>query len=303
MELQSTFDTIIKDYGVRYKRKQKDAFLDFAKGYFESLRLPCEVVNVFLGKVLLIGNIDKAKYLVTAHYDTARVTKLPAVISPDNRTLINLSRLFRGVGAKFVTSWYKPNLFNYNDNTSGLAVVMDIAKRHKENNKIAYALFDNEEKIFYSAYFFRNKFKKALKKIRVINLDCVGTGKSIGVLIHNWANIKFAEDISNYLKFAKKYDSFARKPRGKLHTDAGAFKKNSVTVSAFLMKGKTHVIYNTHSKKDKNIDYDTMNFLAERLTKYLAVYTDFDPNKKPEKTVYKPDSVIEDVKDDKLYRG
>ena len=64
-----------------------------------------------------------------------------------------------------------------NDNASGVAAVLELAKKHKNNKKLQFIFFDAEEWNKYGSYsYVRSLRKNQLKNIKVlINIDSVGS--------------------------------------------------------------------------------------------------------------------------------
>lgn len=202
----------------RQTRKQKRTFrqsvlADFTEAYVDSHAL---------AKNIIIGNIEEADTIVTAHYDTP--PKLPTwfvrhlilwamVVTPfalmgwfevmfrlplwishplimTNLDLYFTAVLAIGYGVMFI---YIAHLFgltpflnevNMNDNTSGVAVVMDMAKRHQGNKRYAFVLFDNEEKGLFGSIAFRSRYNEQLKGKRIVVIDCVGLGDVLN--LYTW---------------------------------------------------------------------------------------------------------------------
>ena len=73
------------------------------------------------------------------------------------------------------------NKNNANDNTSGVAAVMEIMARLTEEqcSKVAFLLFDNEEKGLLGSGAYARKHKAVKQNKLIINMDCVGDGKHI----------------------------------------------------------------------------------------------------------------------------
>ena len=73
------------------------------------------------------------------------------------------------------------NRNNANDNTSGVAAVMEIMARlpEEERSKAAFILFDNEEKGLLGSAGYAAQHKGVKEKGLIINLDCVGDGENI----------------------------------------------------------------------------------------------------------------------------
>lgn len=73
------------------------------------------------------------------------------------------------------------NKNNANDNTSGTAAVLETMARIPAENrsKVAFILFDNEEKGMLGSSAFASKHKQVKKETLLVNMDCVGLGENI----------------------------------------------------------------------------------------------------------------------------
>lgn len=129
---------------------------------------------------IVVGDVDKAKVLVTAHYDTPATVGLPNVMLPMNRPMFYLVQALialvmvvfifipTGIVKKLTGSIFcteatliglyclmmylllagVPNPHNVNDNTSGVCGVLALMESFaaEKPEEIAFVLFDNEEK-------------------------------------------------------------------------------------------------------------------------------------------------------------
>ena len=101
-----------------------------------------------------------------------------------------------------VTQGFK-NKHNKNDNTSGVACVLSLAKSNYKED-VAFVLFDNEEKGLLGSSFFYDKHKKEMNNKLLINFDCVGDGRDIVVL----GKLKARKDglYENFLQAFRSYE-------------------------------------------------------------------------------------------------
>jgi Iap family predicted aminopeptidase len=70
---------------------------------------------------------------------------------------------------------------NYNDNTSGVATLLEIMRGLDEDkkNSVAFIFFDNEEKGKKGSKAYFNDHKTDMEKKLLINFDCVGNGETV----------------------------------------------------------------------------------------------------------------------------
>lgn len=73
------------------------------------------------------------------------------------------------------------NRNNFNDNTSGVVTVLEIARSfpYNQRHKVCFVLFDLEEAGLIGSASYRKKHRKASDSQIVLNLDCVGDGDHI----------------------------------------------------------------------------------------------------------------------------
>ena len=205
---------VVKSYPVRKSKKQKQAFradvTQWLQGLGYSVR---EEEGSFHSRNLVIGDPQRARYLVTAHYDTCARLPFPNLITPCNFWTFLLYQIFiclmlmlpaMAVGglvgyllhsfdigyflfvvllwAAIVLMLIGPaNSSNVNDNTSGVVTLLEIAKSipelHRKN--VCFVLFDLEEAGLIGSASYKKKHKREIPNQLVLNLDCVGEGDDI----------------------------------------------------------------------------------------------------------------------------
>jgi len=199
---------ILQTFPVRKNKKQKLAFAQFicdhAAQHGWDARV--EAGGLIKSRNIVLGNIDSAELIFTAHYDTCAMMPLPNFITPKNflyyliyqillcaalfvipaligslvslflpdfgRILVPL--LFWGMLIQMMCG--KANPHTANDNTSGTAVIAEMIARLNPRGKTALVLFDNEELGLLGSSAFYEKHKKQLKNTFIVNLDCVSDG-------------------------------------------------------------------------------------------------------------------------------
>ena len=293
---------------VRKSKKQKQAFRDDVRKYMTDLGYDVSVEKGSMGaQNLLIGDPEKAKYLVTAHYDTPASIGIPNFITPSNFLcfivyqllivgLFFLMAFLVGFGVSFLTDepmiifWsayiayfgvlllmmFGPaNRHNSNDNTSGVVTVLETARTLPENlrDRVCFVLFDLEEAGLIGSSSFRSKHKKVSNKQIVLNLDCVGDGDEIvffpsGKLRKNAAAMEWLAKVYGTLG-AK---SIAQRKKGFAYypSDQGNFPLG-VGICA-LRRNKWVGLYmnRIHTSKDTILEETNVNILRAALTTLIA---------------------------------
>lgn len=211
--LKNPYD-ILTAHPVRKNKIQKEQFRQEVQDYLQTLGYSTNVESGSFGsKNLVIGDPDRARYLVTAHYDTCARMFVPNLITPCNALLFILYQIFvclllivptLAVGAlvgylfhSFFVGYFlwmvllwtgialmlvgPANSSNVNDNTSGVVTVLEIAKSLPEHYRkdVCFVLFDLEEAGLIGSASYRKAHKKASESQMVLNLDCVGEGDEI----------------------------------------------------------------------------------------------------------------------------
>lgn len=167
---------------------------------------------------IVIGDISSAKAVFTAHYDTPAMALFPNIMIPRNKfifyayqfigpiimVIISLAIAY-GLQPYLLKTKIEPNtilivdflvwyylffiLFyktfknpkNVNDNTSGVSAIFELLSKFDNENKskVAFVLFDNEEKGKLGSKALYKKYHDLFSKKLVVNLDCVGNGNNI----------------------------------------------------------------------------------------------------------------------------
>ncbi len=209
-------EELIKKYPVRRSEAQKAAFREYVIGAANERGADARAEKTSDGKNqnVVIGNVEKAKVVFTAHYDTPAASLFPNVMIPRNKPLFFAYQMVPvlfmliigfavGFGAQaiaggderalyigFLVTYYAlflvmfrgfPNKNNYNDNTSGTATVLTLLDRLDGDalSCAAFILFDNEEKGKKGAKAYFKDHKDFMSDKLLINFDCVGDGTEV----------------------------------------------------------------------------------------------------------------------------
>jgi len=176
-DLSVLAESFFTKFAARFRRKEKDAFIERCKSEFAALGYSEEEIIVqksALGKNLIAGP-PGADVLITAHYDTPANNGLMLLANPivgqalGNIVLVlvmavlaflnGLLQVYINPLASLISyiiilvlllsCFVIKNKNNHNDNTSGVLGVFGVAALIAENpelrSKCAFVLFDNEE--------------------------------------------------------------------------------------------------------------------------------------------------------------
>lgn len=204
---------ILKNYPIRRTDEQKTAFISAVTEYASRLGYAVNVEQEKKNRNIVIGDGEKAQYLVTAHYDTPVSSLFPNLLLPKNFALFILYQtgvilaymlialvlcapvwlLTQNKAATFIV-WYVaymvqamwgriglPNKNNANDNTSGVVTLLETAAALPQElrDRVCFVLFDQEEKGLVGSKIYRKAHMEQTDKQIVLNLDCVGDGDII----------------------------------------------------------------------------------------------------------------------------
>lgn len=211
---------LLETYQVRKTEKQKTAFIEWVCAFAREHEIPVIVEESgkhIRSRNIVFGDVDKARTIITAHYDTCARMLLPNFSTPGclplfvlEQTILTLLIILGGILAgngvhallpgqmhpllAGMISWIAgfagaalvlmlmlagpANPHTANDNTSGVLLVLLAMKRLKDKPGVAYVLFDNEEKGLFGSKAFIKAHPQAARRF-LVNFDCVGDGDTL----------------------------------------------------------------------------------------------------------------------------
>lgn len=207
---------VLEHFPVRKSQSQKADFRDWL---CRTLRGAGYDPRTETGKMLVtnhnvvVGDLDTAEVVLTAHYDTCAVLPIPNFITPRNPVvfilyqvllalvMITLALIAELLVLRLIDSlwvallamyaviifliWWmlagKANKSCVNDNTSGVITLLEIALTLPEaqRSKAAFVFFDNEEKGLLGSAAFYKAHKAQMRGRLLLNFDCVSDGDHI----------------------------------------------------------------------------------------------------------------------------
>lgn len=208
--------TILENYQIRKTKTQKESFRTWLcetlerEGYIPVVE---KSKSLTTNHNVVVGDPEKAKVILGAHYDTCAVMPFPNFITPRN-VLVYLIYQILLVVVIFVIAaipaaaaallgaaeqlvllvWYaallfclwwlmdgKANKHTVNDNTSGVITLLEIALAlpQEQRDKVCFVFFDNEEKGVFGSAAFAKAHKKEIAGTLMLNFDCVSDGNYI----------------------------------------------------------------------------------------------------------------------------
>ena len=209
----SFIETLTAQFPIRRSKAQKAAFRAWFIQRAEELGYSARVEDVKGHQNVVVGDPEQASAIFTAHYDTPAASFLPNVMTPRNKPFFWAYQMLQvgvlvalgfsvGVplavisgddytgflagyavymGCLALMIFGPANKHNVNDNTSGVAAVLEtMAKVPAENRaKTAFILFDNEEKGCRGSKAYAKAHPAVKESGFLVNLDCVGDGDHI----------------------------------------------------------------------------------------------------------------------------
>lgn len=214
--MQTKTKEMMDRFPVRKNKKQKEEFRAWLIETLTAAGYSCEVERgtaLVPTSNVVVGDPEKAEVVYTAHYDTPARLPLPNFIVPRNMLITLICQLpllllmfvipigaeiavirltddpLLGfltlyvllIGILFLICAGPANPRNVNDNTSGVATLMEIALSLPEEQRenAAFLFFDNEEKGMLGSSAYYKKHKSAMKETLLVNFDCVSDGDAV----------------------------------------------------------------------------------------------------------------------------
>lgn len=289
---------LFSKYEIRKNKKQKNYFIEWVKDIAIKNKWEVEVQKGSFGvRNIVIGNVEEAEVIYTAHYDTCAKLIVPNFITPKNfwiyliyQLILTLVIMFPCILIGIIGGILFPdniqlvfdlsylallfmlflmiagpaNKHTANDNTSGVATILGLIDKFNPNkDKVALILFDLEEVGLIGSSDFSSKHKEIAKNTLVVNFDCVSDGTTMLFVLN-----KNTKDLVD--EFKKSYES-----NGDITTDVVskgvfypsdqvAFKKG---IGVCAMKHnkifKSGYIDRIHTSKDTVFRKENIEFLVE----------------------------------------
>ena len=295
---------VLQQFQIRKKREQKTAFIDLIKSYYSDAII--EEGGFGKNRNIVIGNVDTAKVIFTAHYDTCAQLPFPNLIFPKNIFLtilysvlivvpffavlfpVHLGILY--LTESFLLAYYtymlllmvlvisvfyggKPNEHTANDNTSGVVTLIEtIAKLPPEQrSKCAFVFFDNEENGLLGSAFFRKKHKTVLKDKLIVNVDCVGDGDHILFVSNKKARKYFGDAFYSSFKCENgKNIRFEKTTNTFYPSDQMGFPVNIAVASLKKKPVVGYYLDKIHTKKDIYCDETNIEIISSGFAEFIS---------------------------------
>lgn len=296
----------------KQKQAFREWFIGWAgeQGYTAEATKP---KGMFRSSNVVVGDPETAEVVFTAHYDTPAVMPLPNFITPCNvlvyilyqlllvpillipgalagaltghvlRVLTDNAFMASEIGAAvgFVSVYmtlgimmFGPaNKNNINDNTSGVAAVMELMSRLPEEQraKTAFILFDNEEKGMLGSAAYASSHKEVKKNKLIINMDCVGDGENVLFFANKKTRaLACFPKLEEAMQGASDRNYIMNKMESCVYpSDQSQFKLGIAVCACNKMPVIGYYCDKIHTKKDTVCEQANLDFLAEGLSDFV----------------------------------
>ena len=293
---------ILDNYQVRKTKKQKMNFITLLKSYFPELQI--QQGGFPKNRNLILGDVNQASVVLTAHYDTCAMLPFPNLIMPKNILLSILYSIliaipFLALGllldyailsltGNMLISYIVSIIFYFfilymafagpanrhtaNDNTSGVITLCEIyqAMSPAQRAKAAIVFFDNEELGLVGSAFFRSKYKKAMKNKLLINFDCVSDGDHIMIAVSKRARPQYLDLFQKSYTSTEVKNTMIEKAEKLMYpSDQANFKCTAAVAALNKKKLIGYYMNKIHTARDKVFDVKNIEYLKTATVQFV----------------------------------
>lgn len=294
---------ILDRWQVRKTKPQKTDFIGFMKKQFPEMKTE-EGGRLIKSRNLVIGDVEKADFILTAHYDTCAALPFPNILSPTNMAFtlfyniliclpffavmaVTCHLLSFVIDDLLIRYWLslpvmlllffavfmggKPNKHTANDNTSGVITLIELMNRlsPEQKQRVAFVFFDNEENGMLGSTFFAKTHKNCLADKLVINFDCVSDGDNILVVLNEAAKTRYAALVSDAF-VPDNGKSAAVSSLAFYPSDQMMFPVSMAVAALKRKKGIGLYLDRIHTKRDTAFDECNIDYICEKTASLLA---------------------------------
>ncbi|MFY8331202.1 M28 family peptidase [Vagococcus carniphilus] len=216
--MRKSSQDLLDNYQIRKSKTEKIAFIDWLEQQLGNQNYLLKKEHYEKDGVnLIVGDLKKAKIILTAHYDTQAISIFPIFMGFSNWISFFISQLWAMLpivplsffGGTILTSGiltlsFKEiiigillislmllycfqitkgiaNKHTANDNTSGVATLLAILEDLPENKReeVCFVFFDQEEIGLVGSQNFKKQHESLIKDKPLINFDCVSDGDTL----------------------------------------------------------------------------------------------------------------------------
>ncbi len=301
-------NTVNDLYPVRRTKKEKENFRNYVLEEVTKYHKTAEVEKLKNNYNVVIGDIEKAKVVFTAHYDTPATSIIPNLMMPRNLVLGYLYHFSYPLVlaiisifiSKLICEWLNliPELWvllylvlylglfllcmmtfknkqNKNDNTSGVSTILSIVSKGNTDN-VAFVLFDNEEKGLLGSKTFSKAHKEIFKNKLVINLDCVGVGNNVLLISKDEATkTKEHQILQETVVSNKEYNVLYYPMKGSMgNSDHKNFNCGVGVMTCYKGPNIGYYASRIHTNKDTIAETRNIEFISQGLSEFINKLND-----------------------------
>ena len=290
-------------YPIRRTKKEKEAFRNYVLEEAKTTNYEVEIETLDNKyNNIIIGNLEEAKIIFTAHYDTPATSIIPNLMMPRNKLLTMIYHLgipiilsllclliasliasFMSVEMRYTIMLYLilylcsyyilfrcfKNKNNKNDNTSGVSFILSLISECDKKD-IAFVLFDDEEKGLLGSKAFSKKHKDILKEKLIINFDCVGNGNNMIFISKKGAEKhKLFNKLNETIKSNNEFNVLFYSIDGSISNSDYKNFDNGISVMACKKHKNIYYTNKIHTNKDTEASTKNINFLVENIMNFI----------------------------------
>lgn len=292
---------ILEKYQIRKTKKQKTAFIEFMRAHFPELKIEEDAIGY--SRNIVIGNVETAKAVFTAHYDTCAVMPIPNFIMPksvlisvlygvllavpilligsfvgglaafllDDPNIASLFALTTYWGILFLMLFGPANKHTVNDNTSGVITLIELLSTMtpEERAQSCFVFFDNEEKGLFGSSNYAKEHKKVMADKLLVNFDCVSDGDHLMFILNKKALPEYLEQLEGAFSGVEDKNILIESGKGVYYpSDQKNFKKN-IGVASFKKSKLGLYMDRIHTPRDTVMDERNIEVLVDGTIKFL----------------------------------
>lgn len=294
--------SILERYQIRKTKKQKEAFIHLLQQQFPDLQV--QQGGFPKCRNIIIGDVENAKLLLSAHYDTCARLPFPNFITPKQPVLsilygfliavpiflvvfvlnlvLNLFtddymiHYWSSVAVMFLLIFLMfagpANKHTANDNTSGVAVLCELLTTltPEQRRNTAFVFFDHEESGLLGSALFRKKYKKLLADKLLVNFDCVSDGDHILVAASKAARGRYANTLRNsFLPSGEKSIVFSLLEKVYYPSDQSGFPMAVAVASMRHKRFPGYYITRIHTNRDTVFEEKNIKLLCDSVLRLM----------------------------------
>lgn len=293
---------ILEQHQMRKTTKQKQAFISLMQEHFPEATIQEGAFPKC--RNIIVGDVENAKIVLTAHYDTCSQLPFPNFIAPKNvlltllYTLLIIAPLVLVIYAtNFLVGIYTdnyivhyavslvpylafmlillagpPNKHTANDNTSGVIVLCELIEQLtvQQKKNVAFVFFDHEETGLLGSTLFHKRYKKVMNDKLLINFDCVSDGDHILVSASKAARNIYGDLLKKaFLPNDAKSILFTNSERTHYPSDQIGFKQSVAVASLKHHRFFGYYMSRIHTSKDTQFDKRNITLICNSILRLL----------------------------------